>query len=275
MVTTDLASHWHDLFGAALLGAARRHPPAPPPGPIAELLVELPPPDAATNLLEQVAATAALRRAGAAPLAAAPPLQPPSTDGRPEIPEIAVARLAHVLDSWPALEPEWLGAVIAGGWRFGPDTAVSLLRRHRTDAALLPLVLDAAGPLAGWLAEHVPSLAPPRRTVTRDVSPEPSLAGVPDSLVAVLAASADESAAAITTWFSLHHASPAHRAPLVAWMIHLPPPSLPAVADALRAVATDPGGTMLAATLTDLAMTRHLMLLDLHRDHATAPTART
>ena len=79
----DLSSHWHDLFGAALLGADRRRPPVAPPGPVSELLVELAPADGASELLEQVAATAALRRAGAAPLPPVAALQPPGPDSPP------------------------------------------------------------------------------------------------------------------------------------------------------------------------------------------------
>jgi hypothetical protein len=125
------------------------------------------------------------------------------------------------------------------------------------------------------LVEQVRSLAPPRRAVSREVTTTPSLAGVPDELVAALDASPDEAARAIRTWFSLHRTSPAHRAPLVAWVLHLPPESLPVVADGLRSVAADAAGTMLAATLTDLATTRHLMLHDLlpahHHDRSDMP----
>jgi hypothetical protein len=262
MTTVDLESYWHDLFGAALLGTDRRLPPDEPPAPIAELLVELPPPYAAAGLLDQVAAAAALRRAGAAPIGAAAPLQPPPIDARPEIPAAAVSRLAHVLDSWPVLEPEWLRTVVAHGWRLGPDTAVALLRRHRTDGHVRPLVEAAAGPLAGWLAEHVPSLAGGRRTVAPP-DPAPHLAGVPAELVAAAAGTADEVGAALQARFRFHRLTAADRAPLVAYIAHLPAGTLAGVAAALAEVHGDAATTMLAAYLADLATTRNQMLIDL------------
>ena len=260
--TVDLESYWHDLFGAALLGTDRRPAPDDPPRPIAELLVELPPPDAAAGLLDQIAAATALRRAGAAPVGAAAPLQPPPDDPRPEIPTAAVARLAHILDAWPMLEPEWLRTVVAHGWRLGPDTTVVLLRRHRTDGHVRPLVEAAAGPLAGWLAEHVPSLAGGRRTVPPP-DPAPHLSGVPPELVAVAAAGGTEIGAALQARFRFHRISVADRAPLVAYIVHLPTGALAEVAAALRAVHGDAATTMLAAYLADLATTRNQMLLDL------------
>lgn len=273
MVSTDvdLGSHWHDLFGAALLGTDRRLPPAAPPGPVAELLVELPPADAAAELLEQIGATAALRRAGAAPLAPVPALQSPAPDPRPEIPAAAAARLDHILDSWPVVEHEWLLAVLAGGWRLDPASTVRLLRRHRTDAVLLPIVLDATGPLGPWLADQVPSLAPPKRTVARDVSPEPSLAGVPAELIAVAGATPGEIAAAVRARVQIHGRSPAERAPLIAFIAHVAPQALPEIGEALGAFHGDAAATMLAAHLADLATTRLLMLHDLRPD----PTGTT
>lgn len=262
MTVVDLESYWHDLFGAALLGTDRRPPPDEPPAPIAELLVELPPPDAAAGLLDQIAAATALRRAGAAPIGAAAPLQPPLPDDRPEIPAAATTRLAHILDSWPVLEPEWLRTVVANGWRLGPDTAVALLRRHRTDGHIRPLVEAAAGPLAGWLAEHVPSLAGGRRTVSPP-DPAPHLAGVPTELVAVAAASGEEVGAALQARFRAHRLTAADRAPLVAYIAHLPAAALAGVAAALAEVHGDAATTMLAAYLTDLATTRNQMLIDL------------
>ncbi len=262
MTTVDLESYWHDLFGAALLGTDRRLPPDDPPRPIAELLTELPPPDAAAGLLDQIAAAAALRRAGAAPVGAVAPLQAPPDDQRPEVPAAATARLAHILDAWPVLEPEWLRTVVATGWRLGPDTAVALLRRHRTDGHLRPLVEAAAGPLAGGLAEHVPSLAGGRRPVSPP-DPAPHLAGVPPELVAVAAASGEEVGAALLARFRSHRLTAADRAPLVAYIVHLPAATLPAVAAALAQVHADAATTMLAAYLTDLATTRNQMLIDL------------
>jgi hypothetical protein len=262
MTTVDLDSYWHDLFGAALLGTDRRVPPDDPPRPIAELLVEMPPPDAASGLLDQIAAAAALRRAGAAPVGAVAPLQAPPADTRPEIPVAAATRLAHVLDAWPVLEPEWLRTVVANGWRLGPDTAVALLRRHRTDGHIRPLVEAAAGPLAAWLAEHVPSLAGGRRTVSPP-DPAPHLAGVPPELVAVAAAPGEEVAAALQARLRHHRLTAADRAPLVAYIAHLPAGALPAVAAALGEVHADAATTMLAAYLADLATTRNQMLIDL------------
>lgn len=276
-MTVDLDSYWHDLFGAALLGTDRRLPADRPPAPIAELLVELPPPDVASRLLDEVAAAAALRRAGVAPVAPAAPLQVPPADPRPEIPAAAAARLVHVLDAWPVLEPEWLRTVVGNGWRLGPATTVTLLRRHRTDAHVRPLVEAAAGPLAGWLADHVPSLAGGKRAVA---APDPSdhLAGVPPELVAAATASPGEVAAAVRARVQFHGRSPAERAPLVAYLAHVPAVALAEIAEALGALHADAATTMLAAYLADLATTRNLMLQELtmtRDDPSTTPNGRT
>jgi hypothetical protein len=263
--TTDLDGYWHELFSAALLGTDRRLPPTAPPGPIAELLVELPPPDVASGLLDQVAAAAALRRAGAAPLRSMAALQPPPTDLRPQVPAAAADRLRHLLDSWPVLEAEWLQAVIDGGWRLGPDTAVALLRRHRTEPAVRELVERAAGPLAAWVVAQVPSLAPAKRASSNVASDDlrPPLVGVPEELVAALGGPVDDIAATLALRFRLHRLTPGDRAPLVAFLVHVPVVVLADVAATLHAVYTDAAGTMLAAYLADLATTRHQMILDL------------
>lgn len=270
MSAVDLEAYWHDLFGAALLGTDRRPLPGEPPAPIAELLVELPPPDAPSALLDQIAAAAALRRAGAAPRPAATPLRPPPPDGRPEIPAAAARHLAHVIDAWPVLEPEWLRTVLHHGWRLGADTTVLLLRRHRTDVHLRPLVEAAAGPLAGWLADHVPSLAAGKRpSPARD--PAPHLAGVPPELVTAAAGEGPDVAAALVGHLRFRRISAADRAPLVAFLAHVPPTVLPAVAAALAEVHGDSATTMLAAYLADLATTRSQMLRDLTPPAAPPP----
>jgi hypothetical protein len=204
-------------------------------------------------------------------VAAAAPLQPPPDDPRPELPVAAAATLAHILDSWPVLEPEWLRTVVANGWRLGPDTAVLLLRRHRTDGHLRPLVEAAAGPLAAWLSGQVPSLAGGRRTVAPP-DPAPHLAGVPAELVAVAAATGEEIGAALQGRFRSQRVSAADRAPLVAYIAHLPAGALAAVAHALREVHGDAATTMLAAYLADLATTRNRMLLDLAPPTTVPPT---
>jgi hypothetical protein len=57
--------------------------------------------------------------------------------------------------------------------------------------------------------------------------------------------------------------SPAERAPLVAYLAHVPAVALAEIAESLGALHTDAATTMLAAYLADFATTRHLMLEDL------------
>jgi hypothetical protein len=188
---------------------------------------------------------------------------------------VAADRLRHLLDSWPVLEAEWLQAVIDGGWRLGPDTAVTLLRRHRTEPAVRELVERAAGPLAAWVVAQVPSLAPAKRAPS-SVAPvdlRPPLVGVPEELVAALGGPVDDIAATLALRFRLHRLTPGDRAPLVAFVVHVPVVALADVAATLHAVYTDAAGTMLAAYLADLATTRHQMILDLapHAPSASPP----
>jgi hypothetical protein len=139
---------------------------------------------------------------------------------------------------------------------------VLLLRRHRTDGQHRPLREAAAGPLAGWLTEHVPSLAGGRRAVLPP-DPAPHLAAVPPELVAVAGGSPGEVAAAVRARVQFHGRSPAERAPLVAYLAHVPPAALAETAEALGALPADAATTMLAAYLADLATTRNQMLLGL------------
>jgi hypothetical protein len=64
-------------------------------------------------------------------------------------------------------------------------------------------------------------------------------------------------------WLRGHRLTAPERAPLVALLVQVSPVALPGLASLLGEVYTDAAGTMLAAYLADLAMTRHQMLLDL------------
>jgi hypothetical protein len=118
----------------------------------------------------------------------------------------------------------------------------------------------------------VPSLAGGRRTVP-PADPEAHLAGVPPELVAVAAAGGEEIAAALQARFRSQRLSAADRAPLVAYLVHLPAGALGPVAAGLREVHADAASTMLAAYLADLATTRDQMLQELTMpQHQSDPT---
>ena len=163
---TELDGYWQQLLAAAVLGTERRDPPTPPIGALGDLLadasVERPldrPSDAAARLLVAVAATTAVRRGA---FRASPPaelLAAPDRDDRRWCSPEAASTWRTIVRDWPILEDEWLDAVTGHGLALPPDLVVGLLERHRTDALRRGRVVEAAGPLAPWLADHVPALA--------------------------------------------------------------------------------------------------------------------
>ncbi len=272
----DLDFYRHDLFSAALLGT--RSPPAARPtpltSPIAELLVELPPPDAAAGLLDQIAAAAVLRRAGAAPVGAAALLAAaPCRRPRPEIPgrgrrppRSRPRRLASCWspsgcapsspvagDSAPTPRCCCCAATAPTGtcvrWWRPRRAARRLARRARAE----PGGRSAHGVSRPILRRTWPVCRPSWWRSRRPTAPR---------------------SAPLQGRLRFQRVSAADRAPLVAYLVHLPPGTLAAVADALREVHGDAATTMLAAYLADLATTRNQMLHELTGPGSTEPTER-
>lgn len=259
MTAEELDAHWQHLFATALLGTDRRGAPPAPAGPIAELLAEHPPADDAASVLTQAAVATALRRAGTAPGPALPTLQAPQSDPRPTMPAAAAVRLERIVANWPILEDEWLQAAIDNGWRLAPDSVVLLLRRHRTDADRTELVAAAAGPIAGWVTEHITGLAPTHGRTTAGTR----AFELPASLMPLLQAPPTHVATVIGSGLRAARFGAGDRLPLAVLVASVDEPVLHAVADALQDLEASGCGSMLGAYLADLARTRCDMLDEL------------
>ncbi len=258
-VASDLDGYWRELVTAALLGTDRRPPPEPLAGAIADVIADAVRPDDASRMLATVAAVAAARRAA---FVAGPPadrLQPPVVDPRPWCSAVAVATWRTVVAEWSVLEDEWVLTVIEQGCRVPPDVLADLLFRHRADAVRRARVAIAAGPLAEWLADHVPVLASAARgTVPVDaVTMLPELP-VPPELAELLTADAHTFVGRLLAGFDAGVYGPAHRAVLVNLLARCRPAVLLDAADAL-----DRTHVGLAMALADLARLRHRMLTEL------------
>jgi len=250
---------WRELVTAALLGTDRRSPPEPLAGPVADVVADAVRPDDASRMLAAVGATAAARRAA---FVAGPPaqgLQPPEVDRRPWCSAAAVAAWRTVIAEWSVLEDEWMLTVIEQGLRLPPDALAELLFRHRADAVRRARVVLAAGPIAAWVTEHVPRLAPATEgTVSADaVAVLPDLP-VPPELAELLTADAHTFVHRLVPGFDKDAYGPAHRAVLVNLMARCRPAVLLDAADALE--RTHIG---LALALADVARLRHRMLTEL------------
>jgi hypothetical protein len=145
---TATPAAWTDLLAAALIGTARGGGQ----------------PDA---LLDAAAAHALRRRAGVALTPHARPPAPAGPDTVPTVGPAAAARADDLLafdraprDAGPLRDPaarldvltEWLAAAARSGRRVPPELVPALLDAGRRHRALRPLIAEAAGPLAGWLA---------------------------------------------------------------------------------------------------------------------------
>jgi hypothetical protein len=256
---SDLDRYWRELVTAALLGTDRRDPPAPPDGPVADLVADALRPDGASRMLASVSAVAAVRRAGFVALPAADPVQPPASDDRPWCSAAAVATWRTVVRDWPVLEDEWVLTVIEQGLALPPDVLVDLLQRHRSDGVRRARVALAAGPVARWVVEHVPSLgaSSPRAVPVDAVTSLPELP-FPPELGDLLTADAHTFARRLGADFAAGRYGQPHRAVLVNLIARCRPAVLPDAADAL-----DSTGVGLALALADEARLRHRMLTEL------------
>ncbi|MET7401469.1 DUF5691 domain-containing protein [Dactylosporangium sp. NPDC005572] len=160
---TERLPDWSDVLATALVGTQRR---VPPPG------VD-PHGDPAEALLDAAGALTLYRRAGIAPRRGLTVPEPAPDDAdRPLVPWVAAARAADLLsvdaagygaanavpvrdaDGRLELLAEWLGA--ARGRRVPGELLPALLETGRKHRALRPLIADAGGPRAAWLAAQRP-----------------------------------------------------------------------------------------------------------------------
>ena len=271
-------AYWDELVTTALLGTDRREPPDPPAGPLADVVADAVRPTPSQRMLTSVAATVAARRAGFVPGRPADRLAPPPPDPRPTCPGAAVDTLRYVMAEWPVLEDEWVLEVLRLGWRLPPDALVPLLLRYRRDVVRRARVAVAAGPLAAWVCEHVPALAPAAAgTAPADaVESLPELAISPD-LAELLRADARTFVRRLAPAFDAGRFGPSHRAVLIHLLARCRPEVLDAAAQALAATDSMAPAAGLALSLSDLARTRSTMLSQLRSaggDAATAPLTK-
>jgi hypothetical protein len=265
----SLDQYWSALVTVALLGTDRRDPPAAPEGLVADLVDDTTRTSPSQRMLAAVSAAAAARRAG---FISGPPtdrLAPPEPDPRPICTAAAAATWMYIVDEWSVLEDEWVLTVIERGMRLPPDVVVALLVRHRTDATRLARAAVAAGPVARWVTEHVPELAP--RTSARvdadAVLSVPPLA-VPPELAQLLGADAHTFSSVLATAFESRQFGASHRAVLVNLMARCRPEVLEDAATALGAIDPMSPSAGLALALADLARTRSRMLRELTGEEA-------
>lgn len=255
----SLAEHWQSLAAVALLGTDRRSPPAVPDGDLADLVADRHAGDAGEAVLDQVAALGALRRGGLRPGPPVALLDVADDDPRPVCPPAATARLADLLDAWPQLVDEWLGALVSHGWRLAPEAAVPLLNRFRAHPPRRALALQAVGPLGDWLAELFPDLVGPRRTATVPAEPPP----LPADVQRLARADADALAAALAEGLESGEFSKRHQPMFERVLCSVPIDHLPAIAARLNRAGTNPHTMGIALSLADLAGTRHAMIQEL------------
>ncbi len=263
-MSTSLTEHWHDLVTVALLGTDRRDPPEPPTGPFADVVDDTVAATPSARMLVAVAGCVAARRAGVRPLAPAAPPVAPDDDIRPLVTPAAARRWWSLIHAWPVLEDEWLAVVERSGQRLPADVLVGLLRRHRTDGTRLAVVRRMGGAVATWLLEHQPSLRS-STTLRRPPAvgdPLPGLA-VPPDLLALLEAGPDVVVPAVVSGFRDGAFGVAHRAVLVNFVARARTDTLLPLASALAAAELPHTNAGLAASLAELAATRHHMLAEL------------
>lgn len=258
---------WRELVTASLLGSDRRDPPDAG-GPLGALVADATRTDPSSRMLATVAACVAVRRAGVRPGPAAGSLQPPGHDDRPVCPPAAVERWRHVASAWPVLEDEWMLTCIRHGWRAAPEVVPTMLRRHRRHAVRRARVVVAAGPVADWLTDLVPELAPTGHAASLTPAESERLGELPDlpvppDLVELLDATGAEVGGRIAVGIETGDLAEPHRAVLVNVLARCVPGGLGDVADVLEAVDRRAPGRALALSLVDLARTRRRMLDEL------------
>lgn len=261
-MSPDLDAHWQTLLTVALLGTERREPPEPVPGPVGELVLDAVRDAPSARMLADVAACAAVRRAAFVPGPAVERLAPPADDPRPVCPPAAAVAWRDASDRWPVLEDEWVLAVIERGWRLPADVTVALLEAHRRDPVRRARVVRAAGPMAAWLLDHVPSLRGSARSTTvadADVRALPDLA-IPPELVPLLDEGARTVVARLLPAFHEGRVGAAQQPVLVHLLARCRPEALEPVAEALATVDRTSPSAGVANALADLVTTRARLL---------------
>lgn len=235
MSVTTSADAWNELVTVGLLGTDRRDPPELAPGPVADVVADALRPTPQGRLLASVSALVVARRCGARPLPSRPPLMAPSPDPRPLLPVVAAERWTQIVAHWPVLEPEWLAVASASGWRPSPDVLVAMLGRHRRSPNVSVAVMAFGGPLASWVIEHVPDLAPSDAVRAVHAPSDGPLLAVPAELAGLLDGSGDVLADAIVAGLGVGTFKWSHRSVLLNAVARLPRRSLDAVIHALEA----------------------------------------
>jgi hypothetical protein len=240
---------WPPLVTVALLGTDRR-PPPPLDGPLSAVVLEQACADPAEVLLTQVAVAAVVQRAGLRPAPLVRSLQPPAADPRPVCPTAAIEVLRRVQHGFPEAEGEWVELAGRHGWRLPPELAPDMLRRHRTDARLRPLVEALIGPLTPWLVDHLPVLAA-GRLQTRAPAP------LPPALERLVTADAASLCGALDDLLRRGALGPAQRHLLPLVVVRVSPAVLLPVARHLRRLADQQSAFGSAHVLADLFELRH------------------
>jgi hypothetical protein len=180
-------------------------------------------------------------------------------------PVAAADRWRHLVESWPVLEDEWTVVLLHHGWRAAPELVPALLVRHRGDPVRRRRAELAAGPLAGWLVDQCPELAPRSNLPVPDLGDALRLPALPISPDIDLGDAT--SAAAIADGLATGRLGAPHRSMLVNAVARAHPPLLAAFGAALATVDPTAPGHAIASSLYDLATTRVRMLADLDPVH--------
>lgn len=267
---------WNELVTVSLLGTDRRDPPALAAGPVADVVADALRPTPQGRLLASVSAMVVAQRCGAQPLPPRPPLMAPPGDSRPLLPVDAARRWSEIAIRWPVLEPEWLAVASATGWRPAPDVLVALLRRHRRSPIAAAAVMAFGGPLATWMVEHLPELAPPHAARPAGEAPDVRRLPVPSGIDGLLDGPAGPLADGFVVGLADGTFKWSHRAVLLNAIARVPRRSLDAVAAALESgrdaleheagIVGEPGAPLsLWESLIELAIVRRRMLHELQR----------
>lgn len=257
---------WTDLVTVAVLGTDRRDPPPAPPGPLAELALEAPPADPAAALVQMVAAATALDRAAAPVAPALPLLVPAEDDPRPLCSPRAARLLRRAITDWPVLEREWFDLADSAQRRLSPDLVPLLLWRHRARPDMRARVCVAAGPVADWLVDQVPSLAPARSRAS-----SPPAVAMPAELARVAQGSAAEIAAVVVDGIRRQRYTTASGSVVVHLLAHVPADHLPHLARALDDLDPDLPGRGLVLGLLDLVDLRRAIVAEFTCEPAPEP----
>lgn len=255
---------WDELVTVALLGTDRRRPPVPPAGPVADVVTDL---DLVrgdssddARLLNHVATMALARRLAARPGPPATPLAPPPPDDRPWCPVAAVASWRTVVEDWPLLEDEWLVRAIATGVRPPGDLLMDLLERHRTDVRRRQLLQHLAGPVVGWMSEHLGLAVAPTGPPLHQLVALPAIPLHPDVAIDLAGAAPAQFANSVVDVLAADAFSGADLRLLEHVLVRCAPGALSDVERQLSRVADDARGGVAAAVLAELARTRTAML---------------